>query len=188
MTRRDDEPVFVHPTAVVEDGVTIGPGSRIWHHAHLRTGAVLGRECTVGKGAFVDVHVTVGARVKVQNGAMLYQGITVGDDAFIGPHVVFTNDLRPRATNTSWEIVPTTVGQGASVAANATVVCGNHLGDWCMVGAGAVVTHPVDAHHLVVGNPARFHAWVCRCGAVVSRDVEPPESLTCSACAEVTGA
>lgn len=184
MTRPDDGPTYVHPTAVVEDGVTIGPGTRVWHHAHVRRGAELGRDCVVGKDAFIDANVRVGSRVKVQNGAMLYQGVTVGDDVFIGPQAVFTNDLRPRASNTSWEIVPTVVGDGASVAANATVVCGNDLGECCMVGAGAVVTHPVPAHHLVIGNPARFHGWVCRCGAVVSRSAARPDSLACPDCAE----
>jgi acetyltransferase-like isoleucine patch superfamily enzyme len=176
----------IHPTATVEDGAVLGVGTSIWHHAHVRSGAVIGEGCTLGKNVYVDAGVVVGDRVKIQNNVSVYQGVTVDDDVFLGPSCVFTNDRYPRAVG-EWEVVATQVCTGASVGANATIVCGVELGPWCVVGAGALVTHDVLPHQLVLGNPARPAGWMCRCGRVVSRDAATvPESFECDACAAAT--
>lgn len=134
---------------------------------------------------YVDTGVTIGDRVKVQNNVSIYQGVTIGDEVFLGPSCVFTNDLLPRATSTAWTVVPTRVGTGASIGANATIVCGVAIGERAMVGAGAVVTRDVASHQLVLGNPARHHGWVCACGTVVSRELDPPpDPIRCNRCSE----
>jgi len=174
--------VFVHPTAEVEDGAEIGAGTRIWRFAHVRAGADVGRDCTIGANVFVDAGVHVGARSKVQNNVSVYAGVTLSDDVFVGPGAVFTNDRVPRAVNPSWHITPTRVGRGASIGANATLVCGHDIGEYAIVAAGAVVTRAVAPHQLVAGNPARHHGWVCWCGSLVSRDAEAPDILDCGDC------
>ena len=175
--------VFVHETAIVEDGVSIGSGTRVWHHCHVRGGAVIGQQCTLGKNVFIDAGVHLGSRVKVQNNVSVYAGVTLHDDVFVGPSVVFTNDLFPRAFSEHWSVVRTVVGKGASIGANATVVCGRDVGSYAMVGAGSVVTRAVGAHALVVGNPARHIGWVCRCGQIVVRGSDqPPQAANCAAC------
>lgn len=176
--------VTVHATAVVEDGAVIGDGTRIWHHAHVRAGARIGRDCVIGKNVYVDAGAVIGDRCKVQNNVSVYSGVTLGDEVFVGPSAVFTNDLLPRAQNPGWQVVETVVHHGASIGANATVVCGHVIGAWAMVAAGAVVTRDVADHQLVAGNPARHHGWVCRCGRVVSRALERPDDLRCAACRE----
>jgi acetyltransferase-like isoleucine patch superfamily enzyme len=169
---------FVHETALVENGATIGEGSRIWHQAQVRTRARIGARCIVGKGAFVDFDVTIGDDSKLQNYACVYHGVTLGRGVFVGPHAVFTNDRRPRATDPSfaplgngdWEVGETTVADGAAIGANATILPGIAIGRWAMIGAGSVVTHDVPAYALVVGSPARRLAWVCPCGARLGDD------------------
>jgi acetyltransferase-like isoleucine patch superfamily enzyme len=173
------------PSAVVEEGATLGDGTRVWHHAHVRAGAIVGRGCSLGKNVYVDAGAVVGDRVKVQNNVSIYDGVTIEDEVFLGPSCVLTNDLRPRATSTRWEVVPTLLRRGASIGANATVVCGVTIGEWAMVAAGAVVTRDVAPHQLVLGNPARHHGWVCRNGHVVSRDADPPDDPDdCATCRE----
>ena len=171
----------IHPTADIEINVAIGPGTRIWRFAHIRRGAVIGRDCNIGANVFIDVGVPVGDRVKIQNNVSIYEGVSLEDEAFVGPAAVFTNDLNPRATG-PWRLTPTRVRFGASVGANATVICGNELGEHCLVAAGAVVTKDVLPHQLVLGNPARAGGWVCRCGEVVSRATERPADLVCGVC------
>ena len=172
----------IHATAEVEDGAVIGAGTRVWRQAHIRSGATIGVECNIGANVFVDADVLIGDRVKVQNNVSVYAGVQLGDESFVGPAAVFTNDLNPRATG-AWQLRPTLVRPGASIGANATIVCGNELGEHCLVAAGAVVTRSVLPHQLVLGNPARPAGWVCRCGAVVSRDVERrPADLRCETC------
>jgi UDP-2-acetamido-3-amino-2,3-dideoxy-glucuronate N-acetyltransferase len=173
---------YVHPTAEVEAGATVGSGTRIWRQAHVRSGAVVGDDCNLGKNVFVDQHVRIGNRVKIQNNVSVYEGVTLEDEAFVGPSAVFTNDLRPRAQSPAWEIVPTVVRRGASIGGGAVIVCGKEIGEWAMVAAGSVVTRSVAAHQLVAGNPARHLGWVCRCGTVVSREVAAPADLRCDGC------
>ncbi|MCE9621349.1 MAG: N-acetyltransferase [Actinomycetia bacterium] len=170
------------PTAIVEPGSHIGEGTRIWHHAHVRAGATIGENTSLGKNVYVDAEVTIGSRVKIQNNVSVYHGVTIADDVFLGPSCVFTNDRYPRASGADFQVVPTVVQRGASVGANATIVCGVTLGEWSAIGAGAVVTHDVAAHQLVVGSPARPAGWVCQCGRVVSHDVAPPPSFDCGQC------
>ncbi|MEO5878342.1 MAG: acyltransferase [Streptosporangiaceae bacterium] len=173
---------FIHETAEIEAGVTLGTGTRIWHYSHLRKDAEIGPDCVLGRNVFVDSGVRVGAGVKIQNNVSVYRGVELGDRVFVGPCVVFTNDLRPRAFEDDWQITPTRVLTGASLGANATIVCGVEIGAYAMVAAGSVVTRDVAAHQLVMGNPARPHGWVCRCGRVVSRSAGKPDDLNCAAC------
>ena len=170
----------VHPTAIVEEGAIIGSGTNVWHHAHVRAGATIGRDCTLGKNVFVDAGVAIGDRVKLQNNVSIYSGVTLEDDVFVGPNAVITNDRVPRAMG-AWEVIATRVSRGASIGANATVIAGADLGEFSMVAAGAVVTRQVGAHELVMGNPARRAAWVCRCGAVRVRPGEQI-ALLCEQC------
>jgi acetyltransferase-like isoleucine patch superfamily enzyme len=146
---------MIHETAVVEAGAKIGEGTKVWHFAHVRSSASVGRDCTLGKDVYIDATVVVGDRVKIQNGVSICHGVTIGDDVFIGPHAVFTNDLIPRANSKDWTVTPTRVEQGASIGANATIVCGVTIGRWAMVAAGSVVAYDVPDFALVGGNPAR---------------------------------
>ncbi len=155
---------FVHPKAVVEPGAEIGEGTKVWHFAHVREGARIGRNCILGKDVYVDAGVSIGDGVKIENGVSVFRGVTIEDEAFIGPHVAFTNDKYPRSFSTDWEVVPTLVRRGASVGANATIVCGVTIGEYAMVAAGSVVTRDVPPHGLVAGNPARLIGFVCYCG------------------------
>ena len=179
--------VFVHPSAEVEAGATIGEGTKVWRFTHIRARAEVGAGCTIGANVFIDAGVHVGNRVKIQNNVSVYAGVTIEDDVFVGPSAVFTNDLRPRAVNPNWQITPTLVRTGASIGANATIVCGREIGAHCMVAAGAVVTKPVEAHQLVGGNPARVLGWVCRCGELVARGPERPTSFECAECSAPEG-
>lgn len=172
----------VHPTAAIEEGVDLGPGTTVWHQSQVRSGAALGASCVIGKNVFVDSGVIIGNRVKIQNNVSVYRGVRLEDDVLVGPSAVFTNDLLPRAVSPGWQVVPTHVRRGASIGANSTIVCGIEVGEYAMVGAGAVVTRSVEPHQLVTGNPARHHGWVCECGTVVSRGQEPPSDLTCASC------
>jgi UDP-2-acetamido-3-amino-2,3-dideoxy-glucuronate N-acetyltransferase len=173
----------VHETAIVEAGAHLGDDTSVWHHSHVRSGAVVGAHCVLGKNVYIDTEVVVGDRCKVQNNVSVYHGVTIGDDVFVGPSATFTNDLVPRAFNADWRITPTTVRDGVSIGANATIVCGTTLGEYCMVAAGATVTRDVAPYELVRGAPARHAGWVCRLGHVVSRDVERPAGAVCPECA-----
>lgn len=175
---------FVHETAIAEEGCRLGAGTRVWHHAHVRGGARIGAGCNIGKNVYVDDGAVIGDRVKIQNNVSVYHGVTIEDEVFVGPSAVFTNDLRPRAVNPTWEVVPTLVRRGASIGANATIVCGHTVGEYAMVGAGSVVTRDLEDHELVVGNPARRIGWVCDCGEIVSRDQQRPDDLRCPTCRE----
>lgn len=161
---------FVHPTAIVEEGAEIGEGTRIWHFAHVREGAKVGKNCNIGKGVYVDRGAVIGNGVKIQNFVSIYRGVVIEDDAFIGPHAVFTNDKYPRSFNQDWEVIPTLVKRGASIGANATILCGVTIGSYAMVAAGAVVTSDVPDHGLVVGCPAKLVGFVCYCGRPLKGD------------------
>lgn len=175
---------FIHPTAEVSADAVIGVGTKIWHQCQVMPGARIGAHCKLGKSVYVDSGVKIGDRVKIQNGISVYKGVTVEDDVLLGPHMAFTNDLYPRAFNDDFEIVPTLVRKGASVGANATVVCGVTLGNYCMVGAGAVVTMDVPDYALVVGNPARVVGYVCACGKRLNVDYKKRKTgeVNCDRC------
>ncbi|TVM18443.1 N-acetyltransferase [Oceanidesulfovibrio indonesiensis] len=169
----DAADVFIHETAIIDDDAAIGSGTRVWVNAQIREGARIGEGCIISKDVYVDHGVGIGDRCKIQNGVSIYNGVTLEDDVFVGPNAVFTNDLYPRAFNASWETVPTMVRRGASIGANATIVCGVTLGEYCMVGAGSVVTGDVPPYALVAGNPARIIGAVDKQGrrtAVASGD------------------
>jgi len=173
----------IHETAVVEDGAVIGDGTQIWHHAHVRAGATIGQDCVLGKNVFVDATASVGDRVKIQNNVSVYSGVSLEDEVFVGPSAVFTNDRVPRAVGGDWQRVNTTIRRGASIGANATLLCGIEVGEWAMVAAGAVLTRDVAPHELVVGNPARRMGWVCRCGHVLARTSAEAPPVRCDRCA-----
>ncbi|MBV8195186.1 MAG: N-acetyltransferase [Candidatus Dormibacteraeota bacterium] len=182
----EHEGVFVDPTARVEEDVEIADGTRIWGLSHVRRGARIGAQCVIGSGVTVDLDVVIGDRCKVQNGALLFKGVRLEDGVFVGPGAVLTNDRRPRAVDpdgaplaaAGWAISPILVERGASIGANATVVAGVRIGEWAMVGAGAVVTHDVPAHALVLGVPAQRSGWVCACGELHQGEGE----IHCGAC------
>jgi UDP-3-O-[3-hydroxymyristoyl] glucosamine N-acyltransferase len=163
---------FIHPTADVDPGARIGEGTKVWNNVQIREKAEIGRDCIVGKSVYIDHTVVIGDRVKIQNSVSIYHGVTIEDDVFLGPHMTFTNDLWPRAFDPEWHVVATMVRRGASVGANVTVVCGVELGEYCMVGAGAVVTRDVLPHALVLGNPARVAGFVSRMGRLVVKEGE----------------
>lgn len=156
---------FVHSTAVVDAGAQIGKGTRIWHFCHLMPGAVVGEDCNVGQNVFIDNNTRIGNRVKIQNQVSVYNGVTVEDDVFLGPAMVFTNVINPRSfIERKTEFLPTVVRRGATIGANATVLCGIEIGEYAMIGAGAVLTRSALPYALLVGNPARQTGWVSRAG------------------------
>ncbi len=156
---------FVHSSAFVDEGCRIGAGSKIWHFCHLMRGAVLGEGCKLGQNVFVASGVRLGNNVKVQNNVSIYEGVVCEDDVFLGPSMVFTNVINPRsAVNRQGQYVETYVERGATIGANATIVCGTRIGAYAFVGAGAVVTKDVPAYALVVGNPARQIGWMSAYG------------------------
>jgi len=160
-----NEIYFAHPTAVIDDGCSIGEGTKIWHFSHIMTGSVMGKGCNVGQNVVVSPDVVLGNNVKVQNNVSIYTGVICEDDVFLGPSMVFTNIVNPRsAVVRKDQYVKTLVKKGASIGANATIVCGITLGEYCFIGAGAVVTKDVKPYSLVVGNPARHVGWMSRFG------------------------
>ena len=182
-----DTTAFIDPTAIVEEGATIGPRSKVWGGAVVRRGAKIGADCIIGRGAFIDADVVLGDRCKVQNLALVYHGVTAGNGVFIGPNAILTNDRFPRAQTpdgglaaaSDWVVSPIQVGDGASIGAGAVIVAGVTLGDYCMIGAGGVASRNVPARALVVGSPAKRIGWVCDCG---SRLPSEGATLTCTSC------
>lgn len=156
---------FVHESAFVDEGCIIGAGTKIWHFSHIMTGCVIGEECNIGQNVVVSPGVKIGRNVKVQNNVSIYTGVICEDDVFLGPSMVFTNVINPRsAVNRKSEYKETIVRKGASIGANATVVCGNEIGQFSLIGAGAVVTRTVPPYALIVGNPGRQIGWVSEFG------------------------
>ena len=156
---------YVHPSAIVDEGCEIGKGTKIWHFSHIMTGARLGQSCNIGQNVVVSPEVVLGNNVKVQNNVSLYTGVICADDVFLGPSCVFTNVTNPRsAVNRRGQYAKTHVGKGASIGANATIVCGHDIGEFAFVGAGAVVTKSVPAYALLVGNPAKQIGWISEYG------------------------
>ena len=159
---------YKHETAIIDDGAIIGNSSKIWHFSHIMK-AVIGNNCILGQNVFVANNVVIGDGVKVQNNVSLYEGVIVEDAVFIGPSAVFTNVINPRSfIERKDEYKKTIIKKGASIGANATIICGNTIGEYALIGAGAVVTKDVKPYALMVGNPAKQTAWVCRCGNKLS--------------------
>jgi len=157
-----------HPTAVIDAGAAVGEGTRVWHFAHVMSGARVGARCVLGQNVFVGGGAVVGDGCRIQNNVSIYDGVTLEADVFVGPSAVFTNVVNPRAAiPRRAELRPTRVERGATVGANATILCGTTLGAWCFVGAGAVVTRDVPPYALVTGVPARRRGWVCACGVTL---------------------
>jgi UDP-2-acetamido-3-amino-2,3-dideoxy-glucuronate N-acetyltransferase len=172
--------VFVHPSSVVDEPCEIGDGTKIWHFSHVMTEARIGRACSIGQNVMVARGVRIGDHCKIQNNVSIYEGVTLDDYVFCGPSLVFTNVINPRSeVERKHEYRETRVGCGATLGANATILCGHSIGPYAFIGAGAVVTRDVPDYALVVGNPARRVGWMCRCGVRLpnSRD-----TMTCAAC------
>lgn len=161
---------FVHNTAEVNPNARIGENTKIWNHAQVREESVIGANCNIGKNCYIDKDAIIGSNVKIANNVSVFHGVTIEDDVFVGTMVAFTNDLYPRAFSDEWELYETVVKKGASIGANSTIICGNTIGEYAMVGAGSVVTKNVKPHALVVGNPAKQVGWVCECGYKLNVD------------------
>lgn len=176
---------YAHPTAIVESEA-IGEGTKIWHFAHVRRDSKIGRDCNIGKSVYIDIGAVVGDNVKIQNFVSVYKGVVIEDDVFVGPSVTFTNDLYPRAFIWDEEHVSATcISRGASIGANATIVCGITVGEYAMIGAGSVVAEDVPAYALILGNPGRQRGWVCRCGHRLNTVLDDDLDKTvyrCSSC------
>jgi UDP-2-acetamido-3-amino-2,3-dideoxy-glucuronate N-acetyltransferase len=174
---------FVHESSYVDDPADIGEDTQIWHFSHISSDVRIGKKCRIGQNVFVAEHVTIGSNVKIQNNVSIYQGVILEDHVFCGPSMVFTNVKTPRCAyprNTSEDYFMTRVCQGASIGANATIVCGITIGKNALIGAGAVVTKDVPDHAIIYGNPASIQGWVCACGDVmVNKDAA---HITCERC------
>lgn len=156
---------YVHPSSVVDEGALIGKSTKIWHFCHVSPTARIGERCNIGQNVFIDNRVEVGNGVKIQNNVSLYNGVIVEDDAFLGPSMVFTNVINPRSfVERKTEFRPTYVRRGATIGANATIVCGVEIGAYALIGAGSVIIRDVPAHAMMVGNPARRIGWISRTG------------------------
>jgi UDP-2-acetamido-3-amino-2,3-dideoxy-glucuronate N-acetyltransferase len=164
---------FAHPSAIVDEGCQIGDGTKIWHFSHLMSGSVIGNNCNIGQNVVVSPKVTLGNNVRVQNNVSIYEGVICEDDVFLGPSMVFTNVINPRsAVSRKHEYLQSLVRKGASIGANATIVCGNEIGEYAFIGAGAVVTKSVPAYALVIGNPARQTGWMSEYGHKLKFDAD----------------
>ena len=163
---------FVHPTAIIDEGCKIGDGTSIWHFSHLMKDCSIGEKCNLGQNVFIASNVIIGKNVKIQNNVSVFEGVICEDDVFLGPSMVFTNIVNPRsAISRKGGYVTTIVRKGASIGANATIVCGNEIGSYAFIGAGAVVTKPVPAYALMTGNPARQTGWISEYGHRLEFDV-----------------
>lgn len=162
---------FVHESSYVDENVYIGEGTKIWHFCHIQNGASIGKNCSMGQNVNIGQNVKIGDGVKIQNNVSVYEGVEIEDYVFCGPSMVFTNDLTPRAKYPKGRnnYLHTIVHEGATIGANATIVCGNEIGEWSTVAAGAVVTKSVPSHALVAGVPAKQIGWVCECGQVLDK-------------------
>jgi UDP-2-acetamido-3-amino-2,3-dideoxy-glucuronate N-acetyltransferase len=171
---------FIHPTSVVDNGAIIGKGTKIWHFSHISKGARIGKNCVIGQNCFVGDKAVLGNGVKLQNNVSVYTFVTLEDGVFAGPSAVFTNDMNPRAPypkGGKW--IPTLVKKGASIGANATIICGITIGRWAFIGAGAVVTRDVPDYAVVKGVPARICGWMCECGEKLRFDNNEAVCLKC---------
>ena len=175
---------FVHESSYLDDGVEIGAGTMIWHFCHVMRNARIGERCRIGQNVVIGPDVSIGNNVKIQNNVSVYRGVTLEDDVFCGPSMVFTNVLTPRSAfprNRPEDEAPTRVKKGATIGANATIVCGHTIGEHALIGAGAVVTRDVPPYALMLGNPARLRGWACECGTILRFEASCP-TATCSTC------
>lgn len=156
--------IFIHPSANVSSNSQIGEGTKIWINSQIREETKIGSNCIISKDTYIDTKVKIGNNCKIQNSVSVYNGVTIEDDVFVGPNACFTNDKVPRAFDPEWKITPTLVKKGASIGANATIVCGITLGEYCMVAAGSVVTKDVKPYSLVMGNPAKHFCYIDKMG------------------------
>lgn len=175
---KEPKPYFVHESSYVDKCVDVGDGTKIWHFCHILPNTKIGKNCSIGQNCVIGPGVTIGNNVKIQNNVSLYEGVVVEDDVFIGPSVVFTNVLNPRATvSRKEEFKKTILKKGCSIGANATIVCGNTINQYALVGAGSVVTNTVSANQVVAGNPAVYKSMICKCGKNYGKDY-----VTCDKC------
>lgn len=174
MSNQPERSLFVHSKALVDPGAKVGVGTRVWAFAHIVAGAVVGEDCNICDHTFIEGKVIIGNRVTIKCGVYLWEGLIVEDDVFIGPAAVFTNDRRPRSRQHPSEYPIARLKQGCSIGAGAVILPGITIGRWAMVGAGAVVTRDVPDFALVVGNPARFRCWICRCTAKLTQQEQRP--------------
>ncbi len=171
---------FVHESSYVDDNCIIGENTKIWHFSHIMSDCTIGKDCNIGQNVVISPKVRIGNNVKIQNNVSVYTGVMVEDDAFLGPSCVFTNVINPRSfIKRQHEYKETTVKKGASIGANATIVCGHDIGKYAFIGAGSVVTKHIPDYALVVGNPARIRGWVCECGEQLSFT---SDKAVCAAC------
>jgi UDP-2-acetamido-3-amino-2,3-dideoxy-glucuronate N-acetyltransferase len=174
---------FAHESSYIDDGCQIGADTKIWHFTHVMARARIGRRCNIGQNVVISPDVIIGDNVKIQNNVSVYTGVVLEDDVFCGPSLVFTNVVNPRShVPRKDEYRETLVKRGATLGANATIVCGHTIGRFAFVGAGAVVTHHVPDYAIVVGNPGRVTGWMCACGVKLAAGSRPPEQATCAAC------
>ena len=174
--------VYIHPSSFVDEGAKIGDGTKIWYFCHIFSGATIGKNCKIGQNVVIHGSVVVGHNVKIQNNVSIYDGVTLEDDVFCGPSCVFTNIFNPRAAvnrNDPKFYRPIVVRKGATIGANATIVCGVEIGKYAFIGAGAVVTRDVPDYALVFGSPAKFEGWMCECGEKIKLS---KGKLFCSVC------
>jgi UDP-2-acetamido-3-amino-2,3-dideoxy-glucuronate N-acetyltransferase len=172
---------FAHESAIIDQGAQIGDGTKVWHFSHVSAGARIGSKCSLGQNVFVANHVTIGDGVKIQNNVSIYEGVILEDYVFCGPSMVFTNVRTPRSAfprNTAADYAPTRVKYGASIGANATIVCGITVGEWAFIAAGAVATKDVSAYALMAGVPAKRIGWACECGETLPKTAP----FSCDAC------
>jgi UDP-2-acetamido-3-amino-2,3-dideoxy-glucuronate N-acetyltransferase len=164
---------YAHPSAIVDEGCSVGKGTKIWHFTHIMSNCTIGERCNIGQNVVISPGVVLGQNVKIQNNVSVYTGVTCDDDVFLGPSMVFTNVINPRsAVNRKSEYAKTHVGKGATIGANATIVCGHDIGPYAFIGAGAVVTKNIPAYSLWVGNPARQRGWMSEYGHQLSFNEE----------------
>lgn len=170
---------FIHPLAVVDDGAIIGEGTRVWHWCHIMENVIIGNNCNIGENAFLESGVKIGNGVKIKNNVALYTGIECEDNVFLGPNCVFTNVSNPRSfIERKNEFKKTKIKKGATIGANATIVCGHDVGEYAFIGAGSVVTKTVQPYTMVIGNPAKFYSYVCECGYKLD------DKLECTHCSK----